>query len=143
MLRTIRFRFDEEPFTELALAIRDEVFVDELNVDPQLEHDEFEASSQHYLIYVHDVPVGTGRWRETGEGIKLERLAVLKQYRNSGTGSKLLSTILNDVKEMNKKIYLHSQINAIKLYLKFGFKIVGEKFIEAGLEHYKMVFKVD
>jgi len=50
---------------------------------------------------------------------------------------------LNDVKEMNKKIYLHSQINAIKLYLKFGFKIVGEKFIEAGLEHYKMVFKVD
>ncbi|MAN50149.1 MAG: GNAT family N-acetyltransferase, partial [Flavobacteriales bacterium] len=32
----------------------------------------------------------------------------------------------------------NSQTNVIGFYSKFGFKVVGEMFKEAGIEHYKM-----
>ena len=67
-------------------AIRQTVFVEEQEVDPVLEYDEFEEISVHFVAKVNDVSVGTARWRRTPNGIKLERFAVLKENRNQGSG---------------------------------------------------------
>ena len=64
-----------------AFTIRKQVFVVEQDVDPTLENDEFEASSNHFLAKLNDIPVGTARWRYTANGIKLERFAVLENAR--------------------------------------------------------------
>jgi len=85
--------------------------------------------------------VGTSRWRQTDEGIKLERFAVLKNYRMKGVASVLLSRMLSDLIEKTQKIYLHAQLHAAPVYAKFGFEPVGENFWEAGIEHVKMVRK--
>jgi predicted GNAT family N-acyltransferase len=38
------------------------------------------------------------------------------------------------------QIYLHAQIQALGFYEKLGFTGVGKTFLEANIEHIKMVF---
>ena len=64
-----------------AFEIRKKVFVIEQAVDPAREYDEFENSSAHFIARLDGIPVGTARWRFTGNGVKLERFAVLEAAR--------------------------------------------------------------
>lgn len=139
--RIISFNFSDNDNFKIAHKIRDEVFVGEQNVDPDLEFDGFDNISTHYLCLYQETPVATARWRETGEGIKFERFAVLKNYRNKGFAKFLLDQILKDVAFRKKTIYLHSQVSAAGFYEKFGFVAEGEIFREANIDHYKMIYK--
>jgi predicted GNAT family N-acyltransferase len=122
---------------QLAWAIRREVFVVEQNCPEEIEW-EFEEESTHFLAKLAEEPVGTARYRETANGFKLERFAVLEKARNNGVASALVQTLLNELMDSNKKIYLHAQLTATPLYAKFGFKPKGENFWEADIEHVKM-----
>jgi predicted GNAT family N-acyltransferase len=139
MLEVKRFRHSDTFLAEQAIAIRKEVFVKEQNVDPCLEYDK-EEQAQHYLLVLSSKPIGTARWRETEEGIKLERFAVLKEYRNRGMGEIILSEVMKDVIPLGKKIYLHSQSRAVPFYERNGFRKEGPMFMEAGIEHYYMKY---
>ncbi len=119
--------------------IRNEVFVHEQQVSREEEFDEFEDTSVHYLGTVDDTPAGTARWRITPQGIKLERFAVLGSMRNTGIGSMILKKVLADVQTIGLPIYLNAQIKAIPFYERQGFKKVGELFVEANIDHFKMV----
>jgi len=121
-----------------ALKIRMKVFVEGQHVDPELEV-EHEAACKHYLLYLDERPVGTARWRKTEKGIKLERFAMLKQYRNKGYGRVLLEKVMEDVLPLKQKIYLHSQLKAVSYYQRQGFVKQGDIFQEAGIDHYLMV----
>jgi predicted GNAT family N-acyltransferase len=121
-------------------AIRQTVFVEEQEVDPVLEYDEFEETSVHFVAVVYGIPAGTARWRRTPNGIKLERFAVLSEYRNQGIGSVIVEAVLNDLPDKTN-VYLHSQLSACSLYARFGFKEEGDQFEEAGIMHYKMVLR--
>jgi predicted GNAT family N-acyltransferase len=78
---------------------------------------------------------------KTKDGIKLERFAVLDQYRGQGIGQALVTTVLNDLPADATYVYLHAQLPAVGLYEKFGFEKTGPEFEEAGIRHYKMVLK--
>ena len=125
-----------------AQEIRHAVFVIGQNVPAELEVDEFEMEAIHYLAFLNNNPVGAARWRITSEGVKLERFAVLDEYRGRGIGSAMVEKILSDIKRdpeaKNKEIYLHAQLDAISLYRKYGFVKYGNMFDEAGLMHYAM-----
>jgi len=140
MLEIKRFRFNEKLYAKQAFAIRNTVFVIEQHVDPELEYDEFEYPSQHYLVIMDGKAIGTARWRETDKGVKLERFAILKNFRDKKTGTQLLEEVMKDVIPFKKPIFLHAQLRAISFYERHGFKCVGPMFIEADIEHYKMVF---
>lgn len=129
---------------ETAFTIRRIVFVDEQRVAREEEYDEYETSSQHFLARSADgTPCGTARWRRTSNGVKLERFAVLLQFRGQGVGTALVRAVLDDVfsqqPEPIERIYLHAQVTAMPLYERFGFVAVGPLFEEAGIQHYKMV----
>ena len=127
---------------EIAFAIRQRVFVQEQEVDPAEEYDEFETSSKHYLAWDDNRPVGTARWRKTEHGVKLERFAVLKEYRSKGAGSALLKRVVADVrKDFDSKVYLHAQWHIIPFYEKHGFETEGPEFEEANIRHKKMFYK--
>lgn len=123
---------------EKVFAIRKIVFVDEQNCPPELEW-EFEDESVHFIALVNDRPAGAARWRKTEKGYKLERFAVLKEFRGYGVGKALVGTLLNDLPADADYIYLHAQVTAAGLYEQFGFVKEGEQFDEAGIQHYKMV----
>jgi predicted GNAT family N-acyltransferase len=127
---------------DTAFEIRKQVFVIEQKVDPTKEYDEFEQSSVHFLARIGGIPVGTARWRLTPNGAKSERFAVLKEARGKGVGQALVKAVLYDIQadplSKNKTKYLHSQLSAVPLYSKFGFKKVGNIFEECNILHYKM-----
>lgn len=139
MIEIKTFTPEDSALYRLALEIRQRVFVDEQHVPPVLEV-ENEESSTFYLLFQDGLPVATGRWRETENGIKLERFAVLPDYRNQHLGSVLLKKVLEDLKLSGKIIYLHSQLKAVSFYERQGFHKMGEMFEEAGIQHYKMFF---
>lgn len=137
MIRVESFGFFEKDLFGQACAIRRSVFVEEQGVDPMLEYNN-EEESNHYLVLYNEIPVGTGRWRETAEGIKLERFAILPQFRNKGIGTELLKKILADILPAGKKVYLHSQQKAVSFYQRQGFIKEGTSFTEAGIKHFSM-----
>ncbi|WP_194777132.1 GNAT family N-acetyltransferase [Pararhodonellum marinum] len=122
--------------------IRELVFVIEQAVAPEEEYDEFENSSTHFIAKVNGLPAGTARWRHTKNGIKLERFAVLKEMRGKGVGQALVDAVLQDIQSdpsnAGKLLYMHAQLSAIPLYLKFGFQKEGDLFMECNIAHYKM-----
>lgn len=125
---------------EKVFAIRKVVFVEEQECPPELEW-EFEEESTHFMATVEGVPAGACRWRRTDKGFKLERFAVLKEFRGQGVGQELVKAVLSDLPPDADYVYLHAQIQAMGLYKKFGFEKVGEMFEEAGIQHYKMKLK--
>jgi predicted GNAT family N-acyltransferase len=141
MINVISFPFTDEVNTGVAFEIRRKVFVDEQRVSRDEEYDVFEKTSTHYLVSFDDHPVGTARWRFTERGIKLERFAVLKAYRNSGAGTAILNRVMRDVIPLKHLIYLHAQITALNFYLRAGFEISGDEFLEANIRHNLMEWK--
>ena len=126
----------------LALNIRREVFIKGLNIPEDLEIDSNEESSKYILAKVDGKSVGTARWRKTDEGMKLERFAVLNDYRSIGIGTMMTKFILNQLKN-SKLIYLNAQQSAISFYEKMGFKPIGPRFKEVNIEHQKMIYSKD
>ena len=125
----------------LAQQIRTAVFVQEQGVDASDEYDSFEEVSQHYLVILDSKAVATARWRFTPDGIKLERFAVLKTHRGEGIGKYLVEQVIEEVLKHAKPIYLHAQIQVVDFYQKLGFEKEGVLFEEAGIQHFKMLFK--
>ncbi len=141
MPRIISFSYTNQDLFKQAFAVRQAVFVVEQGVPAALEYDEHEPEATHYLLYEDETPIGAARWRKTDHGIKLERFAVLPEYRNKGLGEALVKKVLGDVIPLGQPVYLHSQLKACTLYERHGFIISGGKFYEAGMAHYKMVLK--
>jgi len=112
--------------------------VGEQNCPPELEW-EFEEESNHFLATVDGEPAGACRWRKTDKGYKLERFAVLSKFRGFGVGQAMVKAVLADLPADADHVYLHAQVQAVPLYLKFGFEKIGSEFEEAGIRHYKMV----
>jgi predicted GNAT family N-acyltransferase len=130
---------------DAALAIRNIVFVQGQNVPAELENDAHDRTdATHYLARTPDgTPCGAARWRCTENGVKLERFAVLEQFRNQEAGAALLASVLHDVQAAHPEatVYLNAQLPAVRFYERHGFEKVGERFTEAGIEHYKMEWK--
>lgn len=122
-----------------AFRIREIVYIDEQHVPVEEEFDEFDKDSCHFLSVTDDLPSGTARWRKTNEGYKLERFAVLKEFRGRGIGSALVQAVIADIRENGgSHLYLNAQVDAMPLYKKFGFKKIGQEFLECDIRHQRM-----
>ena len=120
-------------------SIRRNVFVKEQCISKKIEFDDENVDAIYFIAQYKNIYVGTARYRFTDIGIKLERFAVLKSYRNLGIGKELVLYILNSIKDKNL-IYLHAQESVIDFYSKLGFKRIGSQFFEAEIPHQKMIY---
>ena len=127
------------------LNIRNIVFVGEQNCPYDIEvvpSEENEA--KHFLIYYKETPVGTIRYRVVGERtFKLERFAVLKEYRGKGFGKEAFLYLVKRIEEEYNPctIYFNAQYQLLDYYKAMGFAPEGETFYEANIKHIKMVKK--
>tara|TARA_B100000902_G_C26784707_1_gene656815 strand:+ start:102 stop:524 length:423 start_codon:yes stop_codon:yes gene_type:complete len=120
------------------LYIRNKVFIEEQNINKKLEYDDKKVSAIYIVAKINLIAIGTARYRSTEIGMKLERFAVLKEYRGLGVGKSLVSFLVKILKS-EKNLYLNSQKKVAGFYKKLGFKIRGDVFYEAKIPHYKMV----
>ena len=121
--------------------IRANVFIEEQNVPEELEWDEYDQDCVHVIVWTNNIAIATGRLLEAGQ---IGRMAVLKKYRNTGIGKKVLAKLLSIAEVKNlENVFLHSQVKAIEFYKKFGFEVEGDVFDDAGIPHIKMTKKLD
>jgi len=126
------------------IAIRKKVFIDEQKVPIDIEIDGLDSEAEHFIAYFDDKPIGCARIRTKNYYAKLERIAIIKEYRGQGFGTKLINFLIDYCKQKNyKEICLHSQTYVSDFYKKLGFKAKRKHFFEAGIEHVEMIMKID
>lgn len=130
---------------EECFGIRMKVFVEEQQVPHDLEMDEYDVSPdacRHLLARDGDKAVATGRWKVYEEGtVKLQRIAVLPEYRSRGVGRILVLGLEEDARKagMNAAI-LDAQCSAEGFYNKLGYRTISEEpFLDAGILHVRMM----
>ena len=128
----------------IATNIRHKVFVEEMKFPYEEEFVlENELNSTSFLIYKNDNAIGTIRYRLTDYGYKMERFAILKEYRHLGYGSLVIKYFIDYIfSRFNPTpIYMHAVSHLKDFYSKFDLIPEGDEFIEAGVKHIKMVYK--
>ena len=125
----------------LIRPIREAVFIREQNVPVELEWDGLDPQCVQLLALSANEVVGTARM--TVEG-KIGRMAVLSGYRGLGVGKSLLSKMIQIAQQAGLPyVVLDAQVSAIPFYQPFGFEVVSESFLDAGIEHRKMKLLLD
>lgn len=127
-----------------ALKIRNKVFVDEQKVPPELEIDDLEDRSIHGVLYQSNQAIATVRlYPVNPDCFKVQRVAVLKEFRNQGFGKTLMLESEEKAKKMGAiQLELDSQNTAIPFYKKLAYKIISDEFLDAGILHHKMIKKL-
>ncbi len=122
-----------------AKNIRDEVFIKEQGVPPELEFDGSDKYAISILIYDDDKAVATGRIILIDEVYTLGRICVLKDYRNKNYGSVVINELSKKAKELGaSSVHIHAQTHVLKFYEKLGFISYGKEYKEAGINHISM-----
>jgi predicted GNAT family N-acyltransferase len=125
---------------EDALLVRKEVFVEEQEVPIELEVDEFEENSFHFVVYDQEEPIAAGRLRPLEkEMAKVERICVKKSYRGSGIGKLIMEKIEETAKHKGiSTLKLNAQTHAEKFYELLGYETYSDIFMDAGIPHVSM-----
>jgi predicted GNAT family N-acyltransferase len=125
---------------EALRMIRRQVFVIEQQVPAQLEWDGQDEEALHLVAEDESTrAIGTARLLNSGQ---IGRMAVLKEWRREGVGGRLLKEILAvALQEDYPAPWLNAQVSVIDFYTKNHFYSEGERFLEAGITHQRMVYK--
>lgn len=118
-------------------AVREPVFVVEQNCPIEEEWDTLDTTSFHALaLNERGEPVATGRLTPDR---KIGRMAVLKDYRGSGTGAQLMERLIAKARELGyPDLALSSQTHALAFYERFGFIAEGGEYLDANIPHRMM-----
>ena len=122
-------------------SVRHVVFVHGQNVPVEIERDGTDAVCTHFLATAIDgQPIGTARVDQHGH---VGRVAVLEEWRRRGVGRELMEAAVAYLKTAGlPEALLNSQTSASEFYLKLGFEVRGEEFMEAGIPHIAMFKKL-
>ena len=118
--------------------VRRQVFIVEQGIPAHLEWDGQDTACQHVLATdSRQGAIGTGRLDPRG---RIGRMAVLPSWRSHGVGGDLLAALLTLARSRDHRVVVvHAQCVVAGFYRKAGFREQGTPFMEAGIEHLKMV----
>lgn len=140
---TVRELWGDRPLEEV-YRIRDEVFVDEQALTDDARTDPDDHRSFHYLAYLGEEPVGTGRLTLYGREAQVAWVAVRQPWRQHGIGKALMLSIIERARmESATHIVLNAQTHALNFYSALGFNIVGGEFFMSGIGHQVMIKRLD
>ena len=129
---------------EKSYAIRTKVFCEEQKISKEIEFDNLDHLCSHFLIFDDKKVIATARVRQKDEKIlKIERVAVLLEFRRLKVGSILIKKIIKNYISLDDKqsIILHSQIAVADFYKCLNFIPYGDEFFEDGIPHIAMRYK--
>ena len=125
-----------------AMQIRMEVFVEEQQVPPELEPDEYDAAALHMITTSPETgeAVATARIVDKGNGMaKIGRVAVRKAWRGKRIGDTLMRFALQTATDNGFTMAaLDAQTYVIPFYERLGFVAEGPIFDDAGIPHRHM-----
>ena len=122
-------------------AIRTKVFCEEQKISKEIEFDNLDHLCSHFLIFDNNKVIATARVRQKEKDfLKIERVAVLLEFRRLKVGSILIKNIIKHYMDLddNKSIVLHSQVAVADFYKSLNFISYGNNFFEDGIAHIAM-----
>jgi len=123
--------------------IREKVFIQEQKVTLELEWDGMDENAMHFLVFKDEEAIGCARAVVIKNYMQLGRMAVLKEYRGQGIGSALLEKAIVTAKlNQISSIHISAQFYAIDFYLKFGFEVMSDIYLDAEIPHRDMTLKL-
>jgi ElaA protein len=122
-----------------ALELRHEVFCVEQGVPEHEELDGRDGDGIHLIAASNDELLGTCRLLMIGATSQLSRLAVRPSARRRGIATALLAAADAETRAARgRRVVLHAQTYARRLYENAGYRPRGRVFTEAGIEHIAM-----
>lgn len=144
-------RWTCKPFAELdpftlyeILKIRSEVFVVEQNC-PYLDPDGKDQGSHHLYGKSGDSIVAYARILPPGlayDGMaSIGRVVSSPAHRRTGAGRQLMAEAIRMTRQFYPEtdIKIGAQLYLLEFYSSFGFKAVGERYLEDGIPHIHMI----
>ena len=139
----ISFKISDKLLPE-SRTIRTTVFVNEQGFNEEFDKDDDKAL--HILMYADKKAIGNARviYSDEHNCYTIGRFAILKPYRGLKLGSRLLLYVEEVIKEKYGPIEvgISSQERAIGFYLKNGYTLTGETYLDENYPHYFMVKKL-
>jgi ElaA protein len=122
------------------LKLRHDVFCVEQGVPPREEVDGRDGESIHLVAVGRDGTVlGVCRLLLIGATAQFSRLAVAPAARRIGIATALLREADAEARALGgRRLVLHAQTYAQRLYEQAGYSTRGRVFVEAGIEHISM-----
>lgn len=125
------------------VVLRTDVFYVEQRIDEQ----DFDALDRDAATVHCWIPDGRGAAAylrvvalpvpESGASRSFGRMAVRVDRRREGMAGRLIDDVVQQYG--NESLVIHAQSYVVGLYESFGFSVVGQPFMEAGLAHRTMV----
>jgi predicted GNAT family N-acyltransferase len=146
----------QHPLYQQEVALRQSVLLDPINYTMQMFEEEFPGFEDRFEHFVAVVDHPKGK-RVIGCALllphfpeaepatgKLMQMAVDPQRQREGIGRRLVIELeRRALGELGlTRLYCHARVDASDFYASLGWVRTGEPFMEAGIEHYKMVFDV-
>lgn len=120
----------------LIRTVREQVFIQEQQIDPEIEFDDLDSAAVHVLVMDGDQPLGTGRILSDGH---IGRIAIMKAARGQGLGAKVVQALVEYAQQQGyPRVDLGAQTHAVDFYRKLGFMPYGDEFMEANIPHQAM-----
>ncbi|WP_318515114.1 GNAT family N-acetyltransferase [Photobacterium leiognathi] len=120
----------------LIRTVREQVFIQEQQIDPEIEFDDLDSEAVHVLVMDGEQPLGTGRILADGH---IGRIAIMKAARGQGLGAKVVQALVEYAQQQGyPRVDLGAQTHAVDFYRKLGFMPYGHEFMEANIPHQAM-----
>lgn len=134
MLKILLLDWERAQIT--ATHVRQAVFINEQNVPEEDEWGHGDEEALHFVASLAGNPIATARLSADGT---VGRMAVLKSFRNQGTGSAIMDQLIKTAKQNRFMVLkLNAQRTAEGFYAKHGFIAEGDEFTDAGIAHIAM-----
>lgn len=96
-----------------------------------------EAYNDSLIIYLNERKVGLIKLSKREKSLHIRQLQILPEFQNKGVGSKVLSVVIQKSHDLALPITLNVLLHnpAKALYVKHGFKVIGENTLEYQMEY--------
>tara|TARA_B100000029_G_scaffold475293_1_gene518420 strand:- start:75 stop:509 length:435 start_codon:yes stop_codon:yes gene_type:complete len=137
-IHLLKLNFKDQDFSIIE-NIRKKVFTDELNISKSELFDKHDETCDHYILFDGKQVVGSIRFFKINDEIKLERMAILSEFRGKNYGRSAILQLIEyyDMKGYSTMI-LDSIFSVKEFYKKCGFTEEGKPFQRVGIDHIHM-----
>ena len=139
-IHLLKLNFEDTDFS-IIREIRKNVFTTELGISESELFDKDDERSHHFILFNGKNSIGSVRVLSKEKNIKLERMAILSEFRGKNYGRCAILQLIEYYQTQEyAKMVLDSICSVRDFYKKCGFIEEGEIFQRVGIDHIRMSF---
>mgnify|MGYP001303056659 CR=1 FL=1 len=141
-IHLLKLNFNDPDFSVIK-DIRRIVFTDEIGILESELFDDYDKTSDHFILFNGANIVGSVRIIIIDQQLKLERMAILKKFRSKNYGKDCILQLREYyLNQGYSKIILDSIYSVRGFYKKCNFIEEGEIFQRVGIDHIRMTLTI-